>query len=94
MRRRIFYNGLIPGQTVDAHIKEAAYRQTQKGEYEYQKYFHGCLLWTYHRQEVNTWWTLLPGVASSVIVRHFFCRCKSGFIGTKQSWQKIELPPF
>jgi hypothetical protein len=48
MRRRIFYNGLIPGQTVNAHIEEAAYRQTQKGEYEYQKYFHGCLLWTYH----------------------------------------------
>jgi hypothetical protein len=31
MRWRI-YNGLIPGQTVDAYIEEAAYYQTQKGE--------------------------------------------------------------
>jgi hypothetical protein len=66
MRWRI-YNGLIPGQTVNAHIKEAAHCQTQKGEEEYQKHFHGCLLWTYYRPEVNTWWVLLPRVASSVI---------------------------
>lgn len=70
MRWRI-YNGLILGQTVNAHVKEAAHCQTQKGEYESPKYFHGCLLWTYHRSEVNTWWVLLPGVASTVIVGHF-----------------------
>jgi hypothetical protein len=56
------YNGLIPGQAVNAHIKEAAYRQTQKGEDNYQKYFHGCLLWTYHRPEVNSSLVLLPGM--------------------------------
>ena len=61
------YNGLIPGQTVNAHIEEAAYRQTQNGEYDYQEYFHGCLLWTYHRSEVNSSLVLLPGIASSVI---------------------------
>jgi hypothetical protein len=53
MGRRI-YNGLIPGQTVDAHVKEAANRQTQNGEQEYQKYFHGYVLWTYYVPEVNS----------------------------------------
>jgi hypothetical protein len=48
------YNGLVPGQTVDAHIEEAAYRQTQDGEDDYQKDFHGRLLWTYRKPEVNS----------------------------------------
>jgi hypothetical protein len=52
--RRWKYDGFILGQTVNAHIKEAAYYQTQNGEQEYQKYFHGYLLWTYYGPEVNT----------------------------------------
>jgi hypothetical protein len=52
MRWRIC-NGLVLGQAVDAYIKKATHCQTQKGEYDYQSYFHGCLLWTYHRLEVN-----------------------------------------
>jgi hypothetical protein len=51
--RRWKYNRLFLRQAVDAHVKEAAYRQTQKGEYDYQEYFHGCLLWMYHGPEVN-----------------------------------------
>ena len=42
------YNGLVPGQTVDAHVEETAHCQTQNGKYEYSKYFHGCLLWMYY----------------------------------------------
>jgi hypothetical protein len=64
-------NGLVPGQTVNAHIEEAAHCQTQNGEDDYQDYFHGCLLWTHHRPEVNTWRALPLDVASSVIVAHF-----------------------
>jgi len=51
--RRWKNNGLVLGQTVNADIKETTYRQTQNGEYDYQKYFHGCLLWTYYVPEVN-----------------------------------------
>ena len=57
-------DGLVLGQAVDAHVKEAAYCQTQNGEDDYQEYFHGCLLWTYHRPEVNRWWGLF-GVLDS-----------------------------
>jgi hypothetical protein len=56
------YNGLVLGQTVDAHIEEAAHGQTQKGEYDYEKYCHGCLLWTYGSPEVNSSLVLLPRV--------------------------------
>jgi len=63
--RRWKYNRLVQGQTVNADIEEAAYCQTQNGEYDYQKYFHGCLLWTYHDAEVNTRRALLPRAAYS-----------------------------
>ena len=66
MRRRIC-NGLILREAVDAHIEEAAYQQTHDGEQEYQEYFHGCLLWTYHRPEVNRQPVLVPGAAAFVI---------------------------
>ena len=52
--RRGIYNGLISGQTVDAYIKEAAHRQTQKGKQEYQKYFHESSLWLLGEPVVNT----------------------------------------
>jgi hypothetical protein len=42
------YNGLVLGQAIDAYIQEAAHLQAQNGEENYQDYFHGCLLWTYH----------------------------------------------
>ena len=48
------YNGLAPGQAVDAHVEEAAYRQTQDGEDDYEGDFHESLLWTYHMPEVNS----------------------------------------
>lgn len=71
--RRWKYNRLIPGQTVDAHIEEAAHGQTKKDEDDYQKNFHGCLLWTYHGPEVNMSLVLLPGVASCVNARAQYC---------------------
>jgi hypothetical protein len=78
--RRWKYNGLILGQTVNAHIEEAAHCQAQNGKYDYQKYFHGCLLWTYHGLKsivAPMKSELLPGVVSFVIA-------SSRFIGTKQ----------
>jgi hypothetical protein len=51
--RRWKYDRLVLRQTVDANIEEAAHCQTQDGEYDYQDYFHGCLLWTYYVPEVN-----------------------------------------
>jgi len=63
-------DGLIPGQAVDAHIKEAACCQTQQAEKERQDYFHGRLLWTYCElksivatMKSKSW----PGAASPVI---------------------------
>jgi len=89
MRWRIC-NGLVPGQAVDAYIKEAAHYQTQDGEQDYKEYFHGCLLWTYYMSEVNTCSDEIGVIAR----RSFFCHCESQFIGTKQSGWKIELPSF
>ena len=62
---------LVLRKTVDAHIQEAAHHQTQDGEQEYEQYFHGCLLWTYHRSEVNSSLVLLRDVASAGIVGTF-----------------------
>jgi len=66
MRWRIC-NGLTPRQAVDADIQEAAHYQAQNGEEEYPEYFHGRLLWTYYRLEVNRQQVLLPGVARADI---------------------------
>ncbi len=77
MRWRIC-NGLVLRQTVNAHVKEAAHLQTQNGEQDYQRYFHGCLLWTYYRLEVNTWLVLLPGVASLILWAPFPLSLRGG----------------
>jgi len=43
--------------------------------------------------EVNSQYVLVPGVASAVIVRQFYLVITMGE-APKQSWWKIELPPF
>jgi hypothetical protein len=60
MRWRIC-NGLVPREAIDAYIQKAAYQQTEDGEQNRQAYFHGCLLWTYDRSEVNSSFVPLLG---------------------------------
>jgi hypothetical protein len=63
MRWRIC-NGLVPREAIDAYIQKAAHQQTEDGEQNRQAYFHGCLLWTYDRSEVNS--SFVPLLASLV----------------------------
>ena len=64
-------DGLVLRKAVDANVQEAAHHQTHDGEQKYEQYFHGCLLWTYHRPEVNSSLVLLPDVTSAGIVGTF-----------------------
>jgi hypothetical protein len=53
-------NGLVLRQAVNTHIEEAAYFETQDGEDDYQKYFHGRLLWTHHSLKSIVRWYCRP----------------------------------